>query len=314
MSNGTTFIDKERWPWIHEIRQALEKALTTTSKPMVQACYPREDYENADLRLQITVNLSKIRKNRSAPKTVVFTADSVMGGGGYTSDTEPNFAKIEISYLELLGYDQRAFMEKICFPLVKKIGTWNKAHGIIEEEKEDGLFSDYTPEKSNKNETKKPPVTLKCEVELESIDEALQGEIVSEPTKQKLRGMFVKATSNGGKCKLHVRSTLSEKTYDSVVTFIGEDGKLYVALTKDGAIEQSKSVDNKTAYRIVTEYLKGEPIDIDAIETEVLSEPPKQTPPPITQPTTNATSGGGCLTAVIIGALVFLFFILPRLL
>ena len=38
MSNGTTFIDKGRWPWLYEIKPASEKALTTTSKPMVQAC------------------------------------------------------------------------------------------------------------------------------------------------------------------------------------------------------------------------------------------------------------------------------------
>lgn len=154
--------------------------------------------------------------------------------------------------------------------------------------------------------SKKQPALLKCEIELESMDESVIGETVLEPTRQKLRAMYQKATTNKQKCKMHIRSTLSEKEYDSLEIGVEETGLIYVSLIKEGVAEKSKSSNTTVAYRIVNEYLeKGTVADMDAIEQEVLSAPPK---PQKQQPVqNNSSTAGGCLGVgilLIMGAFI----------
>ena len=66
-------------------------------------------------------------------------------------------------------------------------------------------------------------------------------------------------------------------------------------LIKDEIVEHSKSVNSTVAYRVVNEYIKCKDINIDSIEQDVLSQPPK--PKPVQQ--SNNSSGAGCLTAAI---------------
>ncbi len=143
MGNGKTFLSDGELPEIHEVQEALQRALTTTTKPMVRACYPRQDYENSDVRMQITANLADIRENINIPNTVKFSVDIILDGGGYTSDIEPNFAVIQMSYAEFLKLSPYSFFHQVVKPLINTMQTWDKVHGIVEDKSD--IFSDYIP-------------------------------------------------------------------------------------------------------------------------------------------------------------------------
>lgn len=308
--SGITFLDEEYLPDIREIQQGIEKALTSKNN-IVRACYPKDCYDQAEVRLQVTVDLVKIRRDKNMRNTVKFTVDIIMADGTYSSDQEPDFAKIEISYIELQRYDPWDFMTYVVKPLIAQLQRWDELHGIKKEEPD--LFVAYKDAKKTKAPPKKPPVPLKCEVKLESLDESITEEIIKEPVRAKFRALYVKATSNQQKCKLHVCSTLTEKEYDSLETGVEETGCIYVSLTKNGVIEKRKSTNTTVAYRIINEYLeKGTVTDMDAIEQEVLSTPPK-TQSQQAQP--NDASSLGCLVgAMAVFGFVFLFLVLPQLL
>ena len=275
---------------VEDLQTSLKKAVKSSPKTIVTAHYPRNNYETASARMHIEANLEKIRRNRNNKKGIKIYADIFLSDGEDYIVSEPDFAKIEMSYSEFCNMNTLKFVEEVAIPLAEKLKQWKPKPGVLKEPDPFNAF-DGVPEEAI---IKKTPVTLKCEVKLESVDESGDGETVVEPTRQKMRSMFLKATTNKNKYKFLIKSTLENKKYDYVEVNYNEDG-LIVSLIKDENVEQSKSVNSTVAYRVVNEYIKCEDINIDSIEQDVLSQPPK--PKQVQQ--SNNSSGAGCLTAAI---------------
>lgn len=292
---------------VEDLQTSLKKAVKSSPKTIVTAHYPRNNYETASARMHIEANLEKIRRNRNNKKGIKIYADIFLSDGEDYIVSEPDFAKIEMSYSEFCNMNTLKFVEEVAIPLAEKLKQWKPKPGVLKEPDPFNAF-DGVPEEAI---IKKTPVTLKCEVKLESVDESVDGETVVEPTRQKMRSMFLKATTNKNKYKFLIKSTLEDKKYDCVEISYNEEG-LNVSLINGENIEQAKIVNDKVAYRIVNEYIKCENIDIDVIEQEVLSQPPK---PKTQQKSNEDASNGGCLSAiggllcVVILVALFIFYI-----
>lgn len=278
---------------LEEIQLSLARAVKSSPKSSVIAHYPKENYDIADLRLDIVANLASIRRNPDAPRAIKFVIDVKMEDGSYFLENNPEKFKIEMSYNKFSNLSDITYARDVIIPLVDKLKAYENENGSVDEPDPFNAF-DGKPEPAKQSKPKNPPSTLKCEVILESLDESFDDELVTEPTRQKMRSMFLKATTNKNKYKFLIKSTLENKKYDYVEVNYNEDG-LIVSLIKDEIVEQSKSVNSTVAYRVVNEYIKCEDINIDSIEQDVLSQPPK--PKPVQQ--NNNSSGAGCLTAVI---------------
>lgn len=272
----------------YELKSTLMEAIETSKKSSITVHYPRNNYGEAVYRLHIKANLNAIRQNINNEKAIKIYLDFILNDGTYSSDINPNIAKTEMSYAKFSNLICYEFVFYVIKPLLNKLQSLNDKYEILSGQ------PDAVVGISKKATTKKVPVTLKCEVKLESVDESVDGETVVEPTRQKMRSMFLKATTNKNKYKFLIKSTLDNKKYDYVEVNYNEDG-LIVSLIKDEIVEQSKSVNSTVAYRVVNEYIKCEDINIDSIEQDVLSQPPK--PKPVQQ--SNNSSGAGCLTAAI---------------
>lgn len=272
----------------YELQSTLMEAIKTSKKSSITVHYPRNNYGEADYRLHIKANLNAIRQNINNEKAIKIYLDFILNDGTYSSDINPNIAKTEMSYAKFSNLICYEFVYYVIKPLLNKLKSLDDKYEILSGQ------TDAIVGISKKATTKKVPATLKCEVKLESVDESGDGETVVEPTRQKMRSMFLKATTNKNKYKFLIKSTLENKKYDYVEVNYNEDG-LIVSLIKDEIVEQSKSVNSTVAYRVVNEYIKCEDINIDSIEQDVLSQPPK--PKPVQQ--SNNSYGAGCLTAAI---------------
>ena len=311
-SNFTNDFNPENGNTFNELKTALEKAIKSSPKSSVTAHYPQNDYEEAVARMHISANLAAIRKNPNNSKAIKIVADVRLDDGSYSTDIEPDYAKMEMSYMQFANMTLLNFMRQVMIPMVEKLKNWDAEHDLIEEPDPFNAF-DGVPESPTIHPSEKPKRTLKCEVELENLEDSTDREVVLEPTKQKLRILYLKATNLGSTYKLNVRLTQVETEYDSIEAY-RVNNNVSVSLIKNGEILKNKITPHTVAYRIINEYLEGNvDLDMDAIEQEVLSQPSKINPPqPQVQPADSSPSG--CMIAAIIGIMIFLFFILPYLL
>lgn len=118
--NNKTFI---------ELKTALQKAVESSPKSTITACYPQKDYEDAVARMNITANLTAIRNNPNDTKAITIIAGSRLGDGNdFTYDEDPDFAKMEMSYAQFCNMDKRNFTQYVVMDLAKKLNTWNEVH------------------------------------------------------------------------------------------------------------------------------------------------------------------------------------------
>ena len=68
---------------LEEIQLSLARAVKSSPKSSVIAHYPKENYDIADLRLDIVANLASIRRNPDAPRAIKFVIDVKMEDGSY---------------------------------------------------------------------------------------------------------------------------------------------------------------------------------------------------------------------------------------
>lgn len=116
-----------------ELQTALKKAVNCSPKSIVVAHYPKNNYETADTRMHIEANLDTIRKNPNDIKAIKIYADIRFTDGTYTSETEPDFAKFEMSYSQLCKLSLVDFSRDIVIALARKLTTWDEAHGLVKD-------------------------------------------------------------------------------------------------------------------------------------------------------------------------------------
>lgn len=118
---------------VKELQTSLQKAVQSSPKSVVTAHYPKNDYETAQSRMHIQANLDVIRKNPNNTKGIKIYIDAKLDDGTYSFETEPDFAKIEMSYSQFCRLTIINFAQDIIKPLFEKLKTWDEAHDLIDE-------------------------------------------------------------------------------------------------------------------------------------------------------------------------------------
>ena len=149
---GPTFLDDfdGENPRVHinEIQSALEKAVMSSPKSTVTANYPQENYEIADLRLNITADLAAIRSNPNNSEALKFIVDARMEAGSYLSEQLPDYAKIEMSYNEFKNLNKYSYIKNVLMPLVGKIMEYTKKYDNSSEPDPFNAFDDIAEERT----------------------------------------------------------------------------------------------------------------------------------------------------------------------